>query len=369
MNSKQTSQTEVRELGPGEPNFTAEAKRIQNLALSGQCHVIRLGEIVFFSTRTGDAWMLDSEDHYAVCLARDYEFRPIPITESAERMAVEWNADYEIQGSAFTVSDRKGNERTILGYPTAEIERLLGQVPARPEDLPPEVGTALARLKTGRNEACPCGSGRKYKKCCLAKDEAAARKLSSSGTSDGKTQRKEVEVDASTAAPAEEHAAPVVLAKLDENEGREEEQDVSDDDDDDDDDDAVAAYDPALSEEDNRIVNAWWDRVHGPYMEESNGGEVLRHLTEFLEEHPRLFPHLGVEDELLLELEAMLTKEGRNADYVAFLRRLRREQPEAYERCFGWFDYALIGDAVARRAHAEIPEYFSFFRQDLEARL
>jgi hypothetical protein len=27
---------------------------------------------------------------------------------------------------------------------------------------------------TGRNELCPCGSGKKYKKCCLAKDQAAA---------------------------------------------------------------------------------------------------------------------------------------------------------------------------------------------------
>jgi tetratricopeptide (TPR) repeat protein len=28
--------------------------------------------------------------------------------------------------------------------------------------------------KPGRNDLCPCGSGKKYKKCCLAKDEAAA---------------------------------------------------------------------------------------------------------------------------------------------------------------------------------------------------
>jgi hypothetical protein len=27
----------------------------------------------------------------------------------------------------------------------------------------------------GRNEPCPCGSGRKYKQCCLDKDEAKAR--------------------------------------------------------------------------------------------------------------------------------------------------------------------------------------------------
>ena len=29
--------------------------------------------------------------------------------------------------------------------------------------------------KIGRNDPCPCGSGKKYKKCCLAGDEAAAR--------------------------------------------------------------------------------------------------------------------------------------------------------------------------------------------------
>jgi len=27
----------------------------------------------------------------------------------------------------------------------------------------------------GRNDPCPCGSGRKYKQCCLAKDEAKER--------------------------------------------------------------------------------------------------------------------------------------------------------------------------------------------------
>ena len=29
--------------------------------------------------------------------------------------------------------------------------------------------------KPGRNDRCPCGSGKKYKACCLAKDEAAER--------------------------------------------------------------------------------------------------------------------------------------------------------------------------------------------------
>jgi hypothetical protein len=29
--------------------------------------------------------------------------------------------------------------------------------------------------KPGRNDPCPCGSGNKYKKCCLAKNEVAER--------------------------------------------------------------------------------------------------------------------------------------------------------------------------------------------------
>jgi hypothetical protein len=28
------------------------------------------------------------------------------------------------------------------------------------------------KMKTGRNEPCPCGSGKKYKHCCYAKDTA-----------------------------------------------------------------------------------------------------------------------------------------------------------------------------------------------------
>ncbi len=33
--------------------------------------------------------------------------------------------------------------------------------------------------KIGRNNPCPCGSGKKYKQCCLAQDEAAARAAAS----------------------------------------------------------------------------------------------------------------------------------------------------------------------------------------------
>ncbi len=37
------------------------------------------------------------------------------------------------------------------------------------ERVPEQVAIKRAKPKTGRNDPCPCGSGRKYKKCCLVK--------------------------------------------------------------------------------------------------------------------------------------------------------------------------------------------------------
>ena len=52
------------------------------------------------------------------------------------------------------------------------VHYILGVEPDKPEDIsdleralsPPE--PVRAALKVGRNDPCPCGSGRKFKKCC-----------------------------------------------------------------------------------------------------------------------------------------------------------------------------------------------------------
>ncbi len=51
----------------------------------------------------------------------------------------------------------------------AELSSLWrGEFPERPID-PAKAGGTRAKPKAGRNDPCPCGSGRKYKKCCLGK--------------------------------------------------------------------------------------------------------------------------------------------------------------------------------------------------------
>jgi hypothetical protein len=59
--------------------------------------------------------------------------------------------------------------------------------------------TATAVQDLGRNDICHCGSGRKYKHCCLDKDEASARAA-----------RAKAESEAPVETPADEPAgAPV----------------------------------------------------------------------------------------------------------------------------------------------------------------
>src|SRR5262245_40031510 len=55
----------------------------------------------------------------------------------------------------------------------------MAKKPSTPASAPAALATdqdsARARVgATGRNDVCPCGSGKKYKKCHLAADEAAA---------------------------------------------------------------------------------------------------------------------------------------------------------------------------------------------------
>lgn len=127
MNAAETS---VRVLQGGEVSFIAEARAIQHAARetrerASAARVVKLGQLVFFSTSTGDAWMLDPREGTAACLACDGDSLPIPIRESATELTIEWHADYRIEGRAFTVVDRdSGSAQTILGYPVAEIERL-----------------------------------------------------------------------------------------------------------------------------------------------------------------------------------------------------------------------------------------------------
>ncbi len=90
--------------------------------------------------------------------------------EYQQGLALGRNARY------YQVKDRRAFTRTLEealeGVKGARAGRLPDPVPAQAQ-----LETILAQdrgeTKVGRNDPCPCGSGRKYKKCCLLKQSAA----------------------------------------------------------------------------------------------------------------------------------------------------------------------------------------------------
>jgi hypothetical protein len=173
-------------LRPEEMKFSAEAQAIQDAAGAGIVKVVTLGQLVFFSAPSGDAWMLDPEDGLAAPLAHAGEPCPIPIQESPASLWVNWSADYRIDGDAFIVIERaSGSMRAILGYPTALILHQIQEhaAAAVAHGVPaPAVDAAQERLKTARNLPCPCGSGRKYKSCHRAQDLDLVNRAGSPGS-------------------------------------------------------------------------------------------------------------------------------------------------------------------------------------------
>ena len=99
-----------------------EVRYIQDKAADRDGRMVAIGQLILFSTDTGDAWLLDVADHLAARLARDGDPEPIHLEETDTSFAIAWKGRYRIDGSAFVYTDRDtGRVITILGYPTQKI--------------------------------------------------------------------------------------------------------------------------------------------------------------------------------------------------------------------------------------------------------
>jgi hypothetical protein len=114
--------------GPGQRiegrNFRLadEVRYIQRRAADHDSRIVTIGQLVLFSTKTGDAWLLDPADRLAARLARDGESEPVHIEETDTTFTIAWKGRYRIDGSAFLYSDLEtGRTSTILGYPTDKL--------------------------------------------------------------------------------------------------------------------------------------------------------------------------------------------------------------------------------------------------------
>jgi hypothetical protein len=99
-----------------------EVRYIQHRAVHHDGRIVAIGQLVLFSTSTGDAWLLDPSDLLAARLARDGKPEPIHIEETDTAVGIDWKGNYRIDGPAFIYTDRENARAvTILGYPTDKL--------------------------------------------------------------------------------------------------------------------------------------------------------------------------------------------------------------------------------------------------------
>jgi len=99
-----------------------EVRYIQRRASEHDERVVSFGQIVVFSTESGDAWLLDTSDHLAARLARDGDPEPIQIEDTETTFAIGWKGQYRIEGPTFIYTDwDTGRTTTVIGYPTQKL--------------------------------------------------------------------------------------------------------------------------------------------------------------------------------------------------------------------------------------------------------
>lgn len=172
-----------------------------------------------------------------------------------------------------------------------------------------------------RNSPCHCGSGKKYKKCCLIKDEDRSRLEQNPELlyeEDESIEDVESEYIFSEEEP-EEEINKFITPKVEHLR-------------------KPKLVLPKTTIEEEKIINDWLDK----YIKIKDPDELLVHLNNFLKHQKKLVPHLGLEGEVLFELQALLLRHGRGKEYIEVLLDIRKEFPEVYLQSYSYYDRDLI---------------------------
>ena len=99
-----------------------EIRYITRRAAEHDGRVVTIGQLTLFSSETGDAWIIDRDDHLALRLASQGDPEPFHIEETETSFAIDWKGHYRIEGAAFVYTDRDtGRTTTVIGYPTDKL--------------------------------------------------------------------------------------------------------------------------------------------------------------------------------------------------------------------------------------------------------
>jgi len=225
-------------------------------------------------------------------------------------------------------------------------------------------------MKLGRNEACHCGSGKKYKRCCLDK---VSEKNNNDRTAP--TDQSGSFHDACGDKGFKDEA------ELWDNESSEEEYSAESRDTDHDGNSTeedfrtehfsklysckkFVEYIPEISQEEQSIVDEWWTRFKTVYFKKGiDPIRCLELIKDFCHKNQKLVPNLYLHEEALFEIQSAFLQTDQYSVFIDFLKWFRNHFFDTYSICGMFYDTYLVEYYLVHGPEEEIHQYFSLFHE------
>ncbi len=120
----------------------------------------------------------------------------------------------------------------------------------------------------------------------------------------------------------------------------------------------VPRDDAPISEAEMPVIDAWWKR----FGELDDLDEIRRYLEDLFINQSEL-AHKTDWPDGMFEVGDRYRAQGREAEYVDFLMRIRREWPDLYLPDYGYFDRDIIMYLVIAGRIDEVPKFLNLFRE------
>ena len=183
--------------------------------------------------------------------------------------------------------------------------------------------------KTGINRPCECGSGKKYKLCCMKQEEKIAEKTRFQLHDPKKIFDEYKRIITS--------AAEKVFPEKEEH-----------------------PRDPVENTPRDPVVDGWWDEFM-PLYKEMEIDRMLPLIYGFMGEHPEKFHQLELHEECLFELAPAMDKLGRLGECVSLLEKIRLEFPGTYRESYGALDSSIVEYKVSLGTEQNVIPYLDNF--------
>jgi len=109
-----------------------EVAKLQTAAVNHEETMKVIGVFIFFSTKEGDAWLLELTEMDAVRVAKAGEKIEVEINESSETIEVNWSHQFTLKDKLFTTTAYADKAVEIHNnYPTASINATIKKLQSR----------------------------------------------------------------------------------------------------------------------------------------------------------------------------------------------------------------------------------------------